>query len=163
MLVPWKKSYDKPRQHIKKQSHHFIHKDLSSQSYGFSNSHVQMWELDHKEGWAPKNWCFQIVVKTERRSNQSILKEINTEYSLEGLMLKLHYFGHLMQSWLIGKYSYAGNNWRQNEKGTGEDESWGCKESDTTEQLNNKIIFILYQRSVEQCYVGLLIGSLFFL
>ena len=73
-----------------------------SQSYGFSSSHVQMWELDHKEGWAPKNWCFQIVVRektlrvpwTARRSNQS--KEIGPEYSLEGLMLKLQYFGHLM-------------------------------------------------------------------
>ena len=63
-----------------------------------------MWELDHKEGWAVKNWCFQIVVLrrhlrvpwTGRRSNQSILKEISPEYSLEGLMLKLQYFVHLM-------------------------------------------------------------------
>ena len=64
-----------------------------------------MWELDHKESWAPKNWCFELwhqrrlirVSWTARRSNQSILKEINLEYSLEGLMLKLQYFGHLMQ------------------------------------------------------------------
>ena len=70
----------------------------------FSSSHVQMWELDYKEGWASKNWCFQIVVLeqilrvpwTARRSNQSILKEINPEYSLEGQMLKLQYFDHLM-------------------------------------------------------------------
>ena len=62
LLSPWKKSYDKPREHIKKQRHHFADKGLSSQSYGFSSSHIQMWELDHKEGWAPKNWCFQIVV-----------------------------------------------------------------------------------------------------
>ena len=62
LLAPWKKSYDKPREHIKKQRHHFADKSLSSQSYGFSSSHIQMWELDHKEGWAPKNWCFQIVV-----------------------------------------------------------------------------------------------------
>ena len=65
-----------------------------------------MWELDHKEGWAPKNWCFELwywrrllrVPWTARRSNQSILKEINLEYSSEGLMLKLklQYFGHLM-------------------------------------------------------------------
>ena len=68
-----------------------------SQSYGFSSSHVWMWELDHKESWAPKNWCFWTVVLektlespwTARRSNQAILKEINPEYSLEGLMLKL--------------------------------------------------------------------------
>ena len=77
-----------------------------SQSYGFSSSHVWMWELDHKERWAPKNWCFELwcwrrllrVPWTARRSNQSILKEISPEYSLEGLMLKLklQYFGHLI-------------------------------------------------------------------
>ena len=57
LLAPWKKSYDKPRQCIKKQRHHFANKGLSSQSYGFSSSHVWMWELDHKEGWASKNTC----------------------------------------------------------------------------------------------------------
>ena len=64
-----------------------------------------MWELDYKQSWAPKNWCFWTVVLdlrvpwTARRSNQSILKEISPEYSLEGLMLKLklQFFGHLMQ------------------------------------------------------------------
>ena len=54
-LTPWKKSYDQPRQHIKKQRHYFANKDLSSQGYGFSGSHVWMWELDYKESWAPKN------------------------------------------------------------------------------------------------------------
>ena len=78
-----------------------------SQSYGFSSSHVWMWELDHKEGWERKNWCFWTAVLerllrvpwTSRRSNQSILKETGPEYSLEGLMLKLklQYFSHLMQ------------------------------------------------------------------
>ena len=70
----------------------------------FSSGHVQMWELDHKECWEPKNWCLWIVVleKTlespmrRKRSNQSILKKINPEYSLEGLMLKLQYSGHLL-------------------------------------------------------------------
>ena len=63
MLAPWKKSYDKPRQSIRKQSYHFVDKGPYSQSYGFSKSmFVQMWELDHKESWVPKNWCFQIVV-----------------------------------------------------------------------------------------------------
>ena len=62
MLAPWKESYDKLRQHIKKQRHHFADKGPHSQSYGFSSNHLRMWELDHKEGWAPKNWCFQIVV-----------------------------------------------------------------------------------------------------
>ena len=62
MLAPWKKIYDKLWQRIKKQKHHFANKDLYSQSYGFSGSHVRMWELDHKEGWVSKNWCFPIVV-----------------------------------------------------------------------------------------------------
>ena len=102
--VPCKKSYDKPRQCIKKQKHQFVNKGPSSQSYDFSISHVWMWELDQKEGWVLKNWCFQTVVLEKtleslmdtRRSNQSILKAINAEYSLEGLRLKLQYFGHLM-------------------------------------------------------------------
>ena len=81
----------------------FASKGLSNQSYGFSSSHVWMWELDYKESWAPKNWSFWTVVlektlESPVRSNQLILKEIGPEYSLEGLMLKLnpHYFGHLM-------------------------------------------------------------------
>ena len=95
--------YDKPRQHFKKQRHYFADKDPSSQMYGFSSSHVCMWDhvcmLDHKESWARKNWCFWTVVleKTARISNQSILKKISPKYSLEGLMLKLQHFGHLMK------------------------------------------------------------------
>ena len=56
------KSYDKPRQHIKKQRLYFVNEGLYSQSYGFSSSLVRMWELDYKESWAPKNWCFWTVV-----------------------------------------------------------------------------------------------------
>ena len=104
-LAPWKQSYDKPRQRVRKQRCHFADKGLCSQSYCFSSSHVRMWELDHKEGWALKNWCFWIVVleKTLKslldcRSNQSVLKEINPEYSLKWLMLKLKLqdLGHLI-------------------------------------------------------------------
>jgi len=62
MLAPWKKSNDQPRQYIKKQRHYFANKGPSSQSYGFSSSHVWMWELDSEEGWAPKNWCFWTLV-----------------------------------------------------------------------------------------------------
>ena len=62
MLAPWKKNYDQPRQHVKKQRHYFANKGPSSQSYGFSSSHVWMWDLDHKESWALKNWCFWTVV-----------------------------------------------------------------------------------------------------
>ena len=61
-FVPWKKNYDQPRQHVKKQRHYFANKGPSHQSYGFSSSHVWMWELDQKEGWAMKNWCFWTVV-----------------------------------------------------------------------------------------------------
>ena len=106
ILAPWEKCYDQPRQYIKKQRHYFANKGPSSQSYGFSSSHVWMWELDHKESWVSKNWCFWTVVLEKtlespldcRRSNQSILKEISPEYSLEGLTLKLklQYFGHVM-------------------------------------------------------------------
>ena len=107
MLAPWKESYDWPRQHIKKQRRYFANKALSSQRYGFPSGHVWMWELDYKESRALKNdafelWCWRRLLRvpwTARRSNQSILKKISPEYSLEGLMLKLklQYFGHLMQ------------------------------------------------------------------
>ena len=80
----WKESYDKHRWHIR---HYFADKGLYSQSYGFSSSHVWMWELNHKEGWVLKNRCFRTVLPDKtlisRRSNQSILKEINPEHSLE--------------------------------------------------------------------------------
>ena len=107
MLAPWKKSYDQPRQHAKKQRHYFANKGLSSQGNGFSSGHVWMWELDYKESWVPKNWCFWTagLEKTlespldSKEIHQSILKEISPEYSLEGLMLKLklQYSGHLMR------------------------------------------------------------------
>ena len=107
MVASWKKSYGKSRQCVKKQRHHFADKGPSRQSYDFFSSHVWIWELDHEEGWAAKNWCFWTVVLdktlespwTARRSNQSILKEINPENSLERLMLKLkfQYLDHLMQ------------------------------------------------------------------
>ena len=85
--------------------YYFADKGQYSQSYGFSGSHVRMWELDHKEGWALKDWCFRMwcwrkllkVSWTARRLNQWILKEINPKYSSEGLALKLQSFGHLMQ------------------------------------------------------------------
>ena len=106
MLTPWKEGYDQPRQHINKQTHYFAKKGPSSQSSGFSSSHVWMWELDYKESWVPTNWCFWTVMLkktlespwTARISNQSILKEISPEYWLEGLMLNLilQYFGHLI-------------------------------------------------------------------
>ena len=103
MLASWKKSYDQPRQHIKKQRHYFANKGLFSQSYDFSSSHVWMWwtikKAEHQKINAFELWCWRFlrVPWTARRSNQSILKEISSEYSLKGLKLKLQYFGHLMQ------------------------------------------------------------------
>ena len=102
--------YDQPRQHIKKHRHHFVNKGPSSQGYGFSSNHIWMWVLDCKESWVLKNWCFWNVIlektlespldsKEIKPVNQSILKEINPGYSLEGpmLTLKLQYFAHLMR------------------------------------------------------------------
>ena len=78
MLAPWKKSYDQPRQHIQKQRHYFANKGPSSQSYGFSSSHVWMWELDYKEGWAPKHWCFWTVVLEKTLESPLDCKEIQS-------------------------------------------------------------------------------------
>ena len=106
MFAPWKKSYDQLRQHIKNQRHYFANKSSPSQSYGVSSSLVWMWELnykaEHRRIDAFELWCWGRLLRipwTARRSNQSILKEISPEYSLDGLMLrlKLQYFGHLMQ------------------------------------------------------------------
>ena len=117
---------------IKKQRHHYADKRPSSHSYSFPSDHVWTWELDHKEGWAPKNWCFWTVVlektlESPLDCNQSILKEISPEYSLEGLMLKLK----LPTVWppdakiqLGGKDPDAGKDWRQ-EKWVTEDEMAG--------------------------------------
>ena len=69
-------SYDKPRQCIKKQRYYFANRHPHSQSYGFSSNHVWMWELDHKEGWAPKNWCFQTVVLEKTLETPLDFKEI---------------------------------------------------------------------------------------
>ena len=77
ILAPWKKSYDKPTQCIEKQRHYFANKGLSSQSYGFSSSHVWMWELDHKEGWALKNWCFWTVVLEKTLESPLEIKPVN--------------------------------------------------------------------------------------
>ena len=98
-------------------------KGLYSQSYGFSSSHVWMWELDNKNGWVPKNdafepRCWKRLLRlpwTVRISNQSILRKSNPEYSQEGLMLKLklQFFGHNTKTWLTEKAPDAGRDWRR--------------------------------------------------
>ena len=128
MLAPWKKSYDQPGQHIKKQRHHFSNKGPSNQSYGFSSSHVWMWKLDCKE--ALKNWRFWTVELrrlwrvpwTARKLNQSILKEISPDNSLERLAEAPVLCPPDAKSQLIRKYLDAGKDWRQEEKGMTEDE-----------------------------------------
>ena len=107
MLVPWKKSYEQPRQHIKKQRHYFADKCLSSQNYGFpvvmsgcESGTIKKAERQRIDAF--ELWCWRRFLRvpwTAKRFNQSILKEISPEYSLEGLMLKLKVqnFGHLMQ------------------------------------------------------------------
>ena len=105
-LAPWKKSYDHPRQHIKKKRHYIANKGPSSQGYGFSSSHVgyKTWtikKVERRRIDAFDLWCWRRFLRdpwTARKSNQSILKEISPEYSLKGLMLKLklQYFGHMI-------------------------------------------------------------------
>ena len=177
MLAPWKKSYDQPRQHIKKQRHYFADKGLSSQSCGFSSSHVWMWELNCEESWALKNGCFCPVVLEKTLESPLDCKEIQpvhpkgsqswifigrTDAEAETPVL----WPPDVKNWLLGKDPDAGKDWRQEEKGTTEDEmvGWhhqleghefeqapgvgdgqgslaccsprGRKESDTTERLN---------------------------
>ena len=135
MLNPWKESYDQPRQHIKKQRHYFANKGPSSQGYGFSSGHVWMWELDNKESWAPKNWCFWTVVLENTLESPLDCKEIQpvhpkdhswvfigrTDVEAETLIL----WPPDGKSWLTGKDPDAGKDWGQEEKGTTEDEMVG--------------------------------------
>ena len=132
MLAPWEKSYDNPRQHIKKR-HHFGNKNPYIQSDGCSNSHVQIWVLDHKEGWVLKNRCFQIVVleKTlespldckeikpvNSKRNQSWIFTGRTDGEAETLIL----CPCDVKSWLTGKDPDAGKDWAKEEKGATDDE-----------------------------------------
>ena len=174
MLTPWKESYDQPRQHIKSRNIPLLTKVhivkvmvfqvviYSCKSWTIKKAECQRYD-------AFKLWCWRRLLRvswTERRSNQSILKEISPEYSLEGLMLKLK-IQYNVKSWLTGGKCHAGKDWGQEGKGATEDEMvrwhhqfsglelgwilgdhkrkggleccspWGCKESDTMEGLNN--------------------------
>ena len=133
MLAPWKKSYDQPRQHIKKQRRYFANKGLSSQGYGFSSGHVWMWELDYKESWAPKNWCFwTVMMKTlespldfkiqpvHPKGNQFWTFIGKTEAEAETPILR----PPDAKNWLIGK-DPPGKDGRREEKGATEDEMVG--------------------------------------
>ena len=91
MLPPWKKSYDQPRQCVKKQRYYFANKGLSSQSYGFSSSHVWMWELDHRESWALKDWCFWTVVLEKTLESSLDSKEIKPVNPKGNQVLSIHW------------------------------------------------------------------------
>ena len=130
----WKKSYDQPRQHNKKQRRYFANKGPYSQSYGFSNSHVWMWELDHKEGWVLKNWCCWTVVLEKTLESPLDCKEIQPVHS-KGSQSWI-FIGRTdaqdetlwpsdAKNWLIWKDPDAGKDWRWEEKGTTEDEMVG--------------------------------------
>ena len=136
MLTPWKKSYDQPRQHIKKQRHYFVNKGSPSQGSGFSSGHVWMWELDCEEGWVPKNLCFWTVVLEKTVESPLDCKEIQavhpkgdqswvfigrTDVEAETLIL----WPPDAKSWLVWKDPDAGKDWGQEEKGTTEDEVVG--------------------------------------
>ena len=135
MFAPWKKSCNKPRQHVKKQRHYFANKDPSSQRCGFSSSHVWMWELDHKEGWMPKNWCFWTVTLEKTPESPLDSKEIKpvnpkrdqpqvfigrTDAETEAPIL----WPSDENSWLTGKDTDAGKYWGL-EKGATKDEMVG--------------------------------------
>ena len=133
MLAPWKENYEKPRQCIKKRRYYFTNKGAYSQSCGFHGSHVQIRELDHKEGWVPKNWCFWIVVLEKSLESPLESKEIKpvnpkgnqpwiftgrTDAEAEASILK----PPDAKSQLTGKDPDAGKDWKQKEKGAAEDE-----------------------------------------
>ena len=136
MLAPWEKSYDPPRQHIKNQRLSIANKSPSSQSSGFSNTHVWMWDLDYKETLAPKSWCFQTVVLEKTFESPLDCKEMNpvnpkgnqswifiwrTDAEAETPIIWPPY----VNNWLIWKDSDAWKDWRQEEKRTKEDELVG--------------------------------------
>ena len=132
----WKKGCDQPRQHIKKQRHYFTDKSSSSQSYGFSNSHIWIWELDHKESWGLKNWCFWIVVLEKTLESPLDSKEIQPVHP-KGNQSWI-FIGRIdaeaetpilwppdAKNWFIWKEPDAGKDWWQEEKGMTEDEMVG--------------------------------------
>ena len=135
-LTPWKESCDQPRQYIEKQRHYFANKGPYSQGYGFSSGHVWMWELDYKESWVPKNWCFLIVVleKTlesplDCKEMQSVLPKGNQSWIFIGRTNAEAETPILWppdaKSWLIWKDPDAVKDWGQEEKGMTEDEMVG--------------------------------------
>ena len=136
MLAPWKKTYDQPRQHIKKQRPSFVNKCLSGQSYGFSSSLVWMWELDYKESWELKNWCLWNMVLEKTLESPLDCKEIKPVHPKENK--SWIFIGRTdaeaeapilwppdVKNWLFKKDPDLGKSWRQAKKGTTGDKMVG--------------------------------------
>ena len=136
MIASWQESYDKPRQRVKKQRHHFANKDLYSQIYGLSSRHVQMWELDHKYGRMPKKLMRSSLMLEKMLESPLDCKEIKP-VNHKGSQPWIHtrrtdgkaeaptLWPLDADSWLIGEDTDVGTDWRQKEKRATEDEMVG--------------------------------------
>ena len=138
MLTPWKKTYDKPRWHINHRWHHSADKG----PYGFSSSHVRIWELDHREGWMPRNWCFQTMVlekPLESPLDSKEIKPVNPKGNQPWIFIGRTdaeaeteapiFWPPDVKSQLTGKDPDSGKDWRQEEKRMIEDEMVGFADS----------------------------------
>ena len=135
-LAPWKKTYENPKQHIKKQRHYFADNSPCSQNYVLSSSHVWMWELNHKEGWMLKNWYFQIMMEKTLESplDNKEIKPVNPKGNQPWIVIGRTdaegeapiFWPPDANSWLIAKDPNAGKDWGQEEKGAVEDEMVGA-------------------------------------
>ena len=132
LLVPWKESYDKPRQHIKKQRHHFADKRLFSQTYGIPHSHMWMWELDLQEGWIAKNlWFWTVVLEKTLESPLDCqeIKPVNPKGNEPWMFIwrvdaeddaPIHWLPDAKR-WLFGRL-WCWKRWKAKEKGMAENE-----------------------------------------
>ena len=162
MLPPWKESYNQPRHHIQKQRRYFVNKGPSTQGYSFSSSRVWMWELDYKESWAPKTWCFWTMVLEKTLQSPLDCKEIQlvhpkgnkswifigrTDVEAETPILR----PPDAKSWLIGKDPDAGKEWSQEEKGMTEDEMVGWHHQLNRNEFEQALGISDGQRSLVYC------------
>ena len=163
MLAPLKKIYDKPGQHIKKWKYYFANKGLCSQSYGFSSSHVQVWELDYREGWVPKNWCFWTLMLEKTLESPLDCNEIQpvnpkgnqpwifiggTDAKTETQIL----WPPDMKNWLIRIDLDAGKDWSWEEKGITEDEMVGWYQRLNGQEFEQALEIGDGQKGLACCY-----------